>query len=356
MAIDSLAAALSIDRPARTVGALDSRHVGDLLARFAAPAGGAGTVQIVRPFAVISRTTYSAPITLPIGPAYLAATLEKAGYSVGIIDAIGEGIYQIVRSRCGDYNLQGLSTNEIIARIKPETRVLGVSMMFSQEWLEHRSFIRAVRQAFPKLTIVAGGEHPTAVPEHVLRDCPEIDYLVAGEGELTFLELVHGIMHGRDIGGIPGVSFIDRAGQFVATGLSRRIVDIDNLPPPAWHLCNVENYFIDNWTMGIAMGHNMPILATRGCPYQCTFCSNPTMWTTRYKMRDVGRVVDEIEFLIKQYKANSIDFFDLTAIVKKEWIIAFCKELKRRNINIAWQLPSGTRSEALDRENSSGHL
>ena len=74
------------------------------------------------------------------------------------------------------------------------------------------------------------------------------------------------------------------------------------------------------------------------------------MWTTRYLMRDPKAVVDEIEFLIREYGANSIDFFDLTAIVKKQWILAFCAELAERNVKIAWQLPSGTRSEALDAE------
>ena len=347
---ETLLMAGSAIRPMRTAQQPDARSVVALLERFAAPVGCAAKVQILRPFAVISRKSYSAPITLPIGPAYLAATLEKAGYPVEIIDAIGENIYQIVRSQCGHYNLQGLCTDEIVARITPQTRVLGISIMFSQEWLEHRSLIRAIRRAFPDLIIVVGGEHPTALPEYVLRDCPEIDYLVAGEGELTFLELVHGLIHGREIRDVPGVCFIDEAGGFVTTGLSRRIMDIDNLPAPAWHRCNVENYFIDNWTMGIAMGRNMPIIATRGCPYQCTFCSNPTMWTTRYKMRDVSEVVNEIEFLINHYNANSIEFFDLTAIVKKEWILSFCKELKRRHVDIAWQLPSGTRSEALDRE------
>ena len=95
----------------------------------------------------------------------------------------------------------------------------------------------------------------------------------------------------------------------------------------------------------------MPILATRGCPYQCTFCSSPTMWTTRYIMRNPKDIVDEIEWLVKKYDANDFEFFDLTAIIKKSWMLAFCKELRERKIgNITWQLPVGTRSEALDKE------
>ena len=94
----------------------------------------------------------------------------------------------------------------------------------------------------------------------------------------------------------------------------------------------------------------MLILATRGCPYQCTFCSSPSMWSTRYLMRPPADVVDEIEWLVSSYGAKSVDFEDLTAIVKKEWTLAFCNELKSRKLDVVWQLPSGTRSEALDAE------
>jgi anaerobic magnesium-protoporphyrin IX monomethyl ester cyclase len=102
--------------------------------------------------------------------------------------------------------------------------------------------------------------------------------------------------------------------------------------------------------MGISHGRNIAMLATRGCPYQCTFCSNPSMWTIRYVMRSVSDVVDEIVDHIKRYRVNSIDFYDLTAIVKRDWILQFIAELEHRDIHITWQLPSGTRSESLDEE------
>jgi len=74
------------------------------------------------------------------------------------------------------------------------------------------------------------------------------------------------------------------------------------------------------------------------------------MWTTRYIMRDPVDVADEFEHLVKHYGANNIDFVDLTAIIRKDWALSFCKELKQRGLKVPWQLPSGTRSEALDKE------
>jgi len=328
----------------------DRRSVKDAYDIYRAPASDRRSVQIIRPFSASSKNSYSAPVTLPIGPAYLAAVLENANYNVSILDSVGEDIYQITRSECGFYNVQGLSKAQIIARIDPDAAVVGLSLMFSQEWLLHRDLIKEIRKNYPELAIVVGGEHATSLPEYVLRDCPEIDFVITGEGELTFLNLVHNLFHDKPTNNVVGCSFLDDDGTYVSTDLSQRIEVIDELPRPAWHLCPVKNYFIDNWTMGVSKGRNMPILATRGCPYQCTFCSNPGMWTTRYKMRDVTQVVDEIEFLINEYDANSIDFFDLTAIVKKKWTLDFCAEIKRRGLKFIWQLPSGTRSEALDEE------
>ncbi len=94
----------------------------------------------------------------------------------------------------------------------------------------------------------------------------------------------------------------------------------------------------------------MPIVATRGCPYQCTFCSNPQMWTTLWKAREPEEVISEMKTYIAKYRAENFDFYDLTAIVKRDWIVKFCRLLIAENLGVTWQLPSGTRSEAIDSE------
>jgi radical SAM superfamily enzyme YgiQ (UPF0313 family) len=328
----------------------DDRYISDYYKKFVNPVADSNKIVLCRPYAVLSAKTYSAAITLPMGIAYLAAVLERANYPVQIIDAIGLDLFSVRRSVCATYNMQGLEDDQIIAMIKPDTKFFGISLMFSQEWIPHRNLLKKIKLKFPDLIIIAGGEHPTALSEYVLRDCKEISYVISGEGEFTLLELIHKLSSDMQIDQIGGVCYLDKDGSFKSNGLSRRIAHIDHLPRPAWHLFNVEPYFSGNWTMGISMGRNMPVLGTRGCPYQCTFCSNPTMWTTRYTMRNAVEVVDEIEWLQKEYKADTIEFYDLTAIVKKEWILQFCSELMKRGVKINWQLPSGTRSEALDPE------
>ncbi len=222
--------------------------------------------------------------------------------------------------------------------------------MFSQEWPLHRELLRQIHAAYPDLTIIAGGEHSTAMPELVLGAGVGIKYVVKGEGEMPFLELVHKLAIGESPQNVGGLAYLDADGRLVDNGLSRRVIDIDNLPGPAWHLCNVNAYFSGNWSAGIGRGRNMPILATRGCPYQCTFCSSPQMWTTRWLARDPDLLLDELADYQRDYKAENFDFYDLTAIVKKSWIVDFCRKIEERGMSFTWQLPSGTRSEAIDGE------
>ena len=333
---------------------LDPRLMDSTLSSFSVPKNDNRVVTLCRPFAVLPKYTYSQPITLPLGLAYVAGVLEKAGYKTKIIDATGEQKpVKIIRSKDNLYNFQGLTSKEILDKIDPNTFILGISLMFSQEWPAHKSLIKEIKKKYPKIIVVAGGEHSSAIPEYVLNDCPSIDYVIRGEGEFSMLEFTYNKFTGKNVNNIPGINFIDNENKFVDNGSSKRIKHIDTIPRPAWHLLKPQNYFTDFFTIGLAKGklRSMPILATRGCPYQCTFCSSPTMWTTRYIMRDPKEIVDEIKWLIKEYEANDFEFFDLTAIIKKNWILEFCNELKKREINnITWQLPIGTRIEALDEE------
>lgn len=306
-------------------------------------------VTLIAPPLYFSKNSYSTPLTMPLGLAYLAAVLEKAHYRVKIVDCPGSDSNNTYYTPNRRFKVQGLDEQRSIEVIDPETDIIGVSIMFSQEWPQVRDYIKRIRRAFPHAKIIVGGEHPTAMSEYTLRDCPAIDYVVRGEGELTLLELVYRLRSGEPFQGVSGVAYL-ADGNFFQSPLSPRLADIQQMPWPSWHLIDVEPYFQPNFTMGISHGRNIAMLATRGCPYQCTFCSNPSMWTTRYVMRSVGDVVDEIVDHIKKDRVNSIDFYDLTAIVKRDWILDFITELEHRDIHITWQLPSGTRSESLDEE------
>jgi anaerobic magnesium-protoporphyrin IX monomethyl ester cyclase len=286
--------------------------------------------------------------TLPLGLAYLAATTREAGHRVQLIDAVGEGADRIVQK--GPIHWLGLENQQIVRRIQPDVDLIGIGNMFAHNWPMVRELIREVRAAYPNVPILVGGENATSVPELVLRDSPA-DLCVLGEGEETLLELIATFGNGTALEAVQGIAYRSTDGSIRRTPRRQRIRAVDDLPWPAWDLFNIDAYAERNLTAGLQVGSSpatIPVLATRGCPYQCTFCTSPNMWTTLYITRDPKRVVDEIQHYVDVYGARNFPFQDLTAIIKKEWIKDFCLEIIDRKLDILWQLPTGTRSEAVD--------
>ena len=290
----------------------------------------------------------------PIGLAYLASSLKQAGHRVVGVDAIGEGLEQ--RGKVDDWPevvRHGLSIPELIQRIPLDTQLIAVSCMFSATWPYVRQVLQAIREAFPDVPIVVGGEHITAVPEYVLDTCPAVDYCIKGEGERALVMLSNSLCETNDPEEIskrvPGIVLRIHGKAIHGIG-ANRIRDIDNIPEPDWTIFPIQKFLDGGYQHGVDRGRSMPILASRGCPYRCTFCSSPQMWTTLWKARSPDAVVNEMKGYIEKYNAENFDFYDLTAIVKKEWIIEFCKKVIEKLPPIKWQLPSGTRSEAIDEE------
>lgn len=306
-------------------------------------------VTILRPPIIYSSKSFSIPVTPPIAVAYLTALLLKNGFAVNPIDAIGEDVHHIEEKSRGR-KAQGLSYDAIIKRIGVDTDILAVSIMFSQEWPLIRDLINCIRDAYPDITIIAGGEHITALPEFCLIDCSALDYCGIGEGEELLLEFVSVMRSGGDVRDIEGLCFLDGE-QFIKNPRRKRIDTLDDLPWPAWHKIPIETYLSSNYGgAATKSGRCMPVIATRGCPYKCSFCSNSSMWGTKYVMRSPGTVIDEIKYYIETYNATHIEFYDLTAIINKEWIMTFCRLYIANNLTFSWSLPTGTRSEALDQD------
>jgi radical SAM superfamily enzyme YgiQ (UPF0313 family) len=305
-------------------------------------------IQLVHPPVYINKSGLTAlRPSLPLGLAYIAAVLLDDGHDVEVIDALGAAPDRMVPE--GDIWRLGLDPEELVERIDPECGAIGVTSMWSYSWPIVRRLLHLIRERFPKIPIVCGGEHFTATAEHSMREAP-IDYIVTGEGEETAVALFRALEMELDTSVIAGICYRGQDGQFVANPRRDRIRDIDAIPWPAWHLFDVEAYDANKFVTGIHYGLTVPILATRGCPYQCTYCSSPGMWTTRWYARSPQLVADEIEFYVRKYGANNFPFQDLTAILKRDWVVEFSKELVERRLNVTWQLPAGTRAEIIDDE------
>jgi len=306
-------------------------------------------VTLVRPAALAKLLTMTSVIAPPVGLAYIAGALRAAGHAVKVIDSVGEAPEQFTPLSYGDGLSIGLTVQEAVDAIPPQTDIVGFSCMFSNGWPFDHRLISAVRQRFPDALIVAGGEHVTACADYIMAACPAVDICVVGEGEHTMVEVVNNFRQSADIAQVEGI--VCRSdGQVVTTKRRSRIRALDDIPLPAWDIMPIGNYMDRGLGHGITNQRSMPLLASRGCPYQCTFCSSPQMWTTRWVARTPKLVVDEMEMYIRAYNAENFDLYDLTAIIKKDWILAFAQEIIRRGLNIQYELPSGTRSEAIDRD------
>ncbi len=285
-----------------------------------------------------------------IGLAYLAGALRAAGHTVAIIDGIAEGLNRVLPwPGHPEFRLQGITPDDLVARIPAAAEVIGVTSMFSAEWVLLRELIGKVRERFPQALIVAGGEHFTALPEFSLNDCPALDVIVKGEGEATLLALIEAWRTGN-IDDVDGVCLRNTDGTFRDNGALPRIREPDTIPWPYWPDGYLEKFWAAGKSYGIRSSRDVPLLATRGCPYRCTFCSSPQMWSTRYVMRDVEDVIAEIKHYIEHYGATSFQLYDLTAFTRKRWTVEFCRRLLEEKLDIRWSLPSGTRSEVLDAE------
>ncbi|WP_428660060.1 B12-binding domain-containing radical SAM protein [Reyranella sp.] len=311
--------------------------------------GPAAVVCLLKSPALLNAFALSTLTAPPIGIAYLAGTLRDAGIAYQVVDAVGEAIDQIVPLDFCDAYAIGLTMDEIVARIDERADIIGLSCMFSSSWPYDRRLVDKIRERFPKATIVLGGEHATACARYILETCNSVDICVRGEGEETFLALVRTLRDRGDLDALPGLAF-RRDGQPHFTEARKRIRDIDGIPVPAWDQVPIDKYMAKGLGHGSSTLRSMPLMATRGCPYQCTFCSSPQMWTTRWMARTPSMVVDEMQAYIERYGAQNFDLYDLTAIIKKNWIMDFASEILRRGMKIEYQLPSGTRSEAIDEE------
>ncbi|MFO1053864.1 MAG: radical SAM protein [Planctomycetota bacterium] len=292
--------------------------------------------------------------SLPLGLAYVAAALREAGHEVSLLDAVALAPKQVARSSLKKQLFAlGLTVEEIVARLDPSADAFGVTNMWTFSWPLVRELIQQMKARFPDKPIVCGGEHFSGLPELSMQQAP-IDFVVRGEGEEGAVEVFNGLRLGRDKvdwSEVAGIWYRDAQGKPVQSKLPReRIRNIDDLPWPAWDLIDIQVYNDEGFINGLNQGKTVPILATRGCPYQCTYCASPNMWTTRWYARDPKDVVDEMQFYKEHHGATNFPFQDLTAILKRDWIIEFCKELETRKLNVTWQFPSGTRCEVIDDE------
>ena len=272
----------------------------------------------------------------PLGLAYIAGFLEEKGYFVRILDCPAEGI-------------EGEGIREYLRKIEPD--IVGISCMFSAYYQDSLYVAEIVKKEFPKTLVVLGGVHATVFPESLLRNTC-VDIVVMGEGEGTFLEIVKKVETGSSLKEIPGTAIrID--GKIIKNPSSPLIEDLDTLPFPARHLLPIKKYFSFQkkgvGTYKYYLRNPLsPLITSRGCPFNCSFCAVPNFWKRIYRTHTPERVISEIEALLRDYKIREIAFWDDNISLDRERFIKLCTLIKERKFNLSWQTPNGISTLNLD--------
>lgn len=254
----------------------------------------------------------------PLGLAYIAAVLEKDGHSVKIID--GPALATIK-----GYNFFDLEKD--ICEFCPE--IVGLSGLASQREYILKT-VQTIKKVATKSVLILGGPLITATPDALL-EFPEISYGVYGEADLTFSLLLKKLQKKKTLENTEGV--IWREGKNVTYLKPKVNKELDQLPFPARHLLPMDIY-----RPSPANYRRIPattMMTSRGCPYQCIFCSKP-IEGTQFRAHSAERVVDEIEHLIKTYGIKDIQIFDDAFTLIPSRTEKICHLIINKKLDIGW--------------------
>jgi anaerobic magnesium-protoporphyrin IX monomethyl ester cyclase len=259
----------------------------------------------------------------PIGLAFVAANLEKAGYKVTLLD-------NYLLNKTAD------ELKTYLKNLNPE--IVGVSCS-SNTYKRAIETAKAVKEALPNCKLVTGGPHPSVMPESML-EYPEVDYVVIGEGERAMQELADHITAGKtdsELANIPGIAYI-KNGQ-MAINPPRFIENLDEVPYPARHLLPMdkymrEAYFLDNNPVDV-----MNVM--RGCPFNCNWCNVKEIWGAKSRSFSPKRVADEMEYIYNTYGTRGVYFVGDNFTLNKNRAIDICKEIQSRNLDMVWACDTG---------------
>ncbi len=281
--------------------------------------------------------------------ASVAAVLEKK-HAVTIIDAPTEGWENLEELDATKFRV-GLSAETIEQRIvdwKPDAVV--VEIPFSGWSKTAYEVIAIAKKVSKNIVVVLFGLHPSSRPEDCLTNA-DVDFVVVGEPENTISELVETLAQKKsDLRSIDGLGFKEN-GKTVLTGKRAVIQDLDTLPRPARYLLPMKVYaeaVKANPLRGEITKPYTIVITSRGCPFNCVFCTQCIVWGKQWRPRSPKNVVDEVEHVIKTYGIKQIDFADDNMTWDKQRMAQICDLIVERGLRFEWFTPNGVRADTLD--------
>lgn len=263
----------------------------------------------------------AAGIFPPLGLAYVAANLEKHGYSVKIID--NEDSWD--------------ETFKDIKSCRP--KILGVTCTspLLKDVIKIASFAKKLGSK-----VVVGGIHATSSPEEMAKH-EEFDVISFGEAEHTILEIVQALYGEKDLKDVKGISFREE-GKIIKTKNRSLQENINKLPFPAYHLLDMEKYRF--YSLFDRTKNFFTMITIRGCPFTCVFCNTRTMFDRKVRLRSPRNVFEDVKLLNKKYSIKEIYFYDDTFTLNRDRTLALCDLLEKSDLQLLWS--TETRSDKVD--------
>jgi len=257
--------------------------------------------------------------SMPLGIGYLAAVMEKKGEKAVIIDAAAEQ----------------LSREETLQRVLAENPDLVAFTSHTNSFAEAELLAGDLKKVRPSLPLILGGVHLSCLPQPAMQS-GHFDYGVMGEGELTFPELARALGAGQKPEQVKGICYREN-GALLFTPSREFIPDLDVLPFPARHLFKTQLY--SSIPHDVRYLPKFTMVPTRGCPFQCIFCTCATTGP-RFRTFSPAYMVEEIEHLVKDFGAREIAFTTTTFTADQKKSEVFLDLLLEKNLKIAWTVSS----------------
>lgn len=276
----------------------------------------------------------------PVGLLSIGSILRRFGYQISLIDCLDRYNPHLPKPKekkyaTGKFLREPVEKPEILRDIPrrycrygippeifqkelsalPKPNVILITSGMTYWYLGVFKTIEMVKERYPKVPVVLGGIYATLCYEHALHNSGA-DYVIPGEGEYKTLQLVDELTGRR-------------------SDYSHFPQSLDEFPPPAYDLYPKLT--------------SVPIMSSRGCPYQCTFCASGLL-SGGYRRRDPVRVVDEIESFYRKRKVRNFAFFDDALVVNREHINTILDEIIRRGIKANFHTPNGIHPKYIDQE------
>ena len=252
---------------------------------------------------------------LPLGLGYLSSFLMKnlPDIEIKILDSHARNL------------TYSQTMNEIV---KEKYDVIGITY-----WTPQTPFVytlsKALKAQIPDFFLVYGGVHTSLCPEEAVEYA---DACVLHEGEITFLELIKRLKNKESFKDIDGIAYKED-GEMKRTPNRSMIKDLDSIPFPAWDLFPMECYTTPLHVVG---GKRMPVVGSRGCPYNCSYCVSPLMWMREVRWRSPENVVEELKEIIRKFQICQFHFWDDNFLLNRNYVIGLCEGILKENLKIKW--------------------